>query len=201
MPIEEHWLIDSVGKAIGSLHERVLAIDVGANVGNWTRELLQTFDNVIAVEPDDRAYSNLPEAKNLTLIQGVAAESDGELVLHKRPSPEQNSLLEVHPIGAGSCSPAPVVESVTVPAVSLDTLAADGADFVKIDVEGAEVGVLKGCSDDGRWDRTAFIVECHNTLDDVSEELLRLNKDVTVIPHPSPAAHRGHCWAIGLPPE
>ena len=201
MPIEEHWLIDSVGRAIGALSERGVAVDVGANVGNWTKELVQTFDRVLAIEPDERASSQIPEATNLEVILGVAAESDGELVLHKRPSPEQNSLLETHPIGAGSCAPAPVVESVTVPSYSLDSLCPDGADFVKVDVEGAEGSVLRGCSDDGRWDRTAFVVECHNTFDEVSEELQRLNKDVTHIAHPSPAAHRGHCWAVGLPPD
>lgn len=198
MPIEETWLVDSVGMAIARLQSRRLAIDVGANRGDWSRELAGSFDKVIAVEPDSRNHLVVPG--NVEIIWGALWNTSGEAVLYKRPSPDQNSLLSSHPIGAGSCADAPVVEKEVVPCYTLDAVAPEGADFVKIDIEGAEPEVLAACSAErSLWGRTVFVVECHDTFADVSLHLMRLGKTVTRIPHPSPTAHRGHCWAIGLP--
>lgn len=181
-----------------SLSTRGLALDIGANKGDWSRELASHFDRVIAVEPDKRNQLDVPD--NVETVWGAAWNECGEAVLYKRPSPDQNSLLLSHPIGAGACEEAPVVEKETVPCYTLDAIAADGADFVKIDIEGAEPEVLAACSNDrGQWARTVFVVECHDTFAEVSLHLMRLGKSVTRIPHPSPTAHRGHCWAIGLP--
>ena len=196
MPIEETWLTDAVGNAIGSLQSRKLAIDVGANKGDWSAELSPLFERVIAVEPDRR---NPVESKgNVFVVWGAAWKESGTVTLYKRPSPDQNSLLEQHPIGAGACEPAPVVEQQAVDCCTLNDIAKDGADFVKIDVEGAEPEILSAC-ERGVWDRTVFVVECHDTFDSVCGHLVRLGKMVTRIPHPSPTAHRGHCWAVGAP--
>lgn len=201
MPIEETWLTDVVGSAIGSLGERSLAIDVGANKGDWAIELARTFTKVIAVEPDRRnpLVGNVSGIENISVVWGALWFEPGEVVLYKRPSPDQNSLLEQHPIGGSSCEPAPVTDKEVVPGYTLPGVAPNGADFVKIDVEGAEAEILSACSGkDGLWARTVFVVECHDTFDEVSANLVRLGKMVVRVPHPSVSAHRGHCWAIGL---
>jgi hypothetical protein len=71
----------------------------------------------------------------------------------------------------------------------------EGADFIKIDTEGFEVNVLRGCQTN--WGRTFFIVECHDNYDQVHNELQRLGKSIKKINHPIPGAHPGHCWALG----
>jgi FkbM family methyltransferase len=202
MPIEETWLTDVVGSAIGALKNRELAIDVGANKGDWTIELADTFDKVIAVEPDRRnpLADKVDDLDSVEVVWGALWFEPGEVVLYKRPSPDQNSLLEHHPIGAGACGAAPVIEKEIVPGYTLPGVAPNGADFVKIDVEGAEAEILSACDEDsGIWNRTVFVVECHDTFDDVSAHLVRLGKTVVRVPHPSVSAHRCHCWAIGLP--
>lgn len=191
----EPWLIHSMsGVARGH------AVDIGANVGSWTRLLAADFALVTAVEADERAYgvlsSELPG--NAVAIHGAACDRDGEISLYKRPSSEQTSLLEVHPIGAGGCAAAPVHEVVTVKAHTLDGLCPQGADFIKIDIEGAEVAVLSAASA-SVWARATFLVECHDTFDGVAKELERLGKAVERVPHPIAGAHPGHCWAIGRP--
>jgi FkbM family methyltransferase len=196
VPIEEAWLADAVVSAVSSLQSRSLAVDVGANTGTWTKELSRVFSRVVAIEPDGRASSSIAREDNVTIIEAVASSESGKSTLYLRPSPDQNSMLQEHPIGAGGMSGAPSTGAVEVEAVSLDDLCPEGADFVKIDVEGAEQQVLAGCSADGRWSRTVFVVECHDTKDAVISELSRLGRVADFIGHPCPGAHPGHCWAV-----
>lgn len=197
--LDEQWLIAPTGRAIAMLARHELAIDVGANAGNWTAELAKTFTRVVAYEPDIRAINLIPEIENVTVVEAAVSSRDGEARLYLRPDAGQNSLLYDHPIGAGGQSDAPSVAAVTVASVTLDSRHPDGADFVKIDVEGAEQDVLAGCSSGGRWARTVFVVECHNTRQAVAEELWRLGKRIELHRHPDPTAHPGHCWLIGRP--
>lgn len=200
MSIEESWLVDYVLESPG----RSIAVDVGANRGQWSRLFVESgFERVVAIEPDHRASDHIDRSPGVEVVEAVASseeqEASGSVLLYLRQSPDQNSLLELHPIGAGGCADAPPVSSVLVKCVSLASVCPSGADFVKIDVEGAESSVLSACSEDGRWDRCVFLVECHDTLAEVQGHLSRLRKKVTVVPHPSPSAHVGHCWAIGSP--
>lgn len=192
--LEQSWLVGFLADAIAALAKRAIAIDVGANVGIWSSVLSQVFDSVFAVEPDSRAYELIPDAKNVTVVKAAASDAAGVAVLHKRTKADQNSLLVSHPIDGG-----PVVGKEEVEAITLDGLCPGGADFVKVDVEGSEAAVLRGCSADGRWDRTWFLVEVHDTYQEVEAELLRLGKKVEKISHPSSGAHPGHCWAAGRP--
>ena len=195
--IEETWLV-----AIPELsRDRSLAVDVGANRGDWTRLLLSLgFEKVIAIEPDERASTHIERSSRVEVVSAVASVSDAESVnLYLRESPDQNSLLEKHPIGIGVSTDAPVHRVVQVPSVRLSSVCPSGAGFVKIDVEGAECGVLSSCGGQ-EWQRTVFLVECHDTLADVTVMLSSMGKEVSVIPHPYAGyAHPGHCWAIGKP--
>lgn len=193
--IEETWLIPFLSQAVGS-GGTALAVDVGANKGTWSELLAKHFEDVIAVEPDERASNAIPDIENVEVIHGAISDFVGPCELYLRPEPLQNSLLKQHPIDGR-----PVVGDVTVECQTLDTLCPDGADFVKVDIEGGEVAALRGCSADGRWDRTHFIVECHNNFKAVEEELRRLGKRVEHVRHPSSGAHPGHCWAIGTPDD
>jgi FkbM family methyltransferase len=192
----EHWLTGPVTEGIARLTSKSLAVDVGANLGTWSTPLCELFDQVLAFEPDERNFSQLPSIGNLTSVKAAVADITGTTPFYIRASSGHNSLLEVHPIGGDGMAPVPVVEEVQVPCLTLDDACEDGADFVKIDIEGGEVLALRGCVDAGRWSRTLFVVECHDTFNDVEAELYRLGKRVTRIPHPL-VAHPGHCWAIG----
>lgn len=191
----ESWLLHSLdGVPRGS------AVDVGANAGSWARLLASQFSSVVAVEADDRAFAtllaNLPD--NVTATHAAVCNYAGQVTIYKRPSSEQTSLLAAHPIGADKCADAPIQELAVVKACTLDHLCPHGADFVKIDIEGAEVVVLSDASP-ALWRRATFLVECHDTFTGVHEQLQRLGKTVEHVPHPHKAAHPGHCWAIGRP--
>jgi FkbM family methyltransferase len=192
----EFWLAEPVISGINRLANKSLAVDVGANVGTWTSPLCQLFDEVLAFEPDERNYSQIPTAENLTVVKAAVSDQTGETPFFVRSSSGHNSILELHPIGGEGMAPVPVVEEKTVSCFSLDDACGNGADFVKIDIEGGEVLALQGIVDVLKWSRTLFVIECHDTFHDVERELARLGKRVTRIPHPL-VSHPGHCWAIG----
>lgn len=194
MKIPEYWLAEAVNDSLPEI--RGIAADIGANVGDWSRALAEEFTSVVAVEPDVRAYSQIGEIKGVTLKTVAVGEIAGEAELYLRESTGQNSLLEQHPIGGEGGRPVPHIAVETVEVTTLDDLLPDGADFVKIDIEGGEVAALRGCQDLDKWEDSVFLVECHDTFAEVSRELERIGKSVTRLPHPFPG-HPGHCWAIG----
>lgn len=182
----EKWLLEYIPKG-------ELAVDVGANEGDWILDLSNNFKKVIAIEPDERIFCKIPLLYNVELIKGVVGDVDGELEMFLRPHAGHNSLLSKHPIEPEF--KVPVVDILKVKSFRLDTLFPEGADFVKIDTEGFEVNVLQGC--EKNWERTLFIVECHDNYDGVYKELQRLGKSIKRINHPFAGTHPGHCWAIG----
>jgi len=198
MAIEEHWLADALVEGIRGIPGRDLAIDVGANRGDWSREFAKIFHRVVAYEPDHRASIEIPVRDNIELRSEAVGESPGVATFYLRPNPGQNSLLSEHPIGGDSQSPAPVIEAFESKIISLDSAFPDGADVVKMDIEGGEVAALRGCTGEA-WRKTLFVVECHDTRQLVADELWRLGKRLTLIRHPSPNAHPEHCWIIGEP--
>ena len=192
----EHWLERPVAEAIDALKSREVAVDVGANTGTWTKPLSAIFERVYAFEPDTRASSLIEPADNVAVIGAAVADSARVRTFYLRETHGHNSLLEHHPIGGEAMGDVPSIAETNVPCVSLEDFLPDGADFVKIDIEGGELLALAGCRSSDVWARTFFVVECHDTFDGVEAELKRLGKDVTRVPHPL-VAHPGHCWAMG----
>ena len=195
---EEHWLKDPLEAALAA-SGRDLAIDIGANTGTWTVEMAKEFKRVIAVEADVRAAAKIPRLPNVDVIEKAAYSTCDGVTYHFREESVYGSILDKHPIGGGGGKDVPCVTEKSVPTVTLDEACPALPDFVKIDVEGGEVEVLKGAKDRD-WSFTVFLVECHDTYDAVKAELERLDLCVSRIGHPFPG-HPGHCWAIGVPWE
>lgn len=147
-------------------------VDVGANWGYFTLAAAHAVGpggRVVALEPDPRMAAELRAnvARNgigiVTVLETAAWEGAGEAVLSGYAEADRNrgvSSLVAPPSGAA--------RTFTVRTAALDeVLDARGiasADLVKIDVEGAEEGVLRGMSRGlaaGRYRRV--LVELHPT--------------------------------------
>jgi FkbM family methyltransferase len=130
-------------------------IDVGANVGQMTLEaahLVGPAGRVIAIEPAPGNIKILKKhisgngfADRVTIVEAACgAHANGEITLH---------IFGDHgdSIGSGHNIKEPAHEgkwiSIKVPLCSVDTLCSNGflkPDVIKIDVEGAELEVLRG---------------------------------------------------------
>lgn len=115
-------------------------IDVGANLGFFSRLFVQAGANVIAVEPEHRNAEALRSGSRrwgggrVTIIEAAVSDADG--IVHLAVDPHNHAD---HQLAA---------EGVAIPAITLDSLIeAQGiprVDAVKIDVQGAEELVLRG---------------------------------------------------------
>ena len=152
----EEWVIgDLMNLALEG--PRRLAIDVGANIGEWSRWLSGRFGCVVAVEPDPRAtamFQHMGVPQKCFILPVACGDSCRMDEYQIRHTHEQSSLLREHPIGGADQAEVKTVAAVPVRVVTLDwiadTFASDSIDLLKIDVEGMEEAVLRG------WDPKAL---------------------------------------------
>jgi FkbM family methyltransferase len=133
-----------------------LVLDLGANIGDWTRDTLQTEPtiSVIAVEPADESVvplqARFASEPRVRVVQAAVADQPGEreffIAAHSHVSslhrPRQEMDEEYW--GAGWT----VRDTVRVPVTTIDELS-DGRSvaLIKLDVQGAEREALAGASD------------------------------------------------------
>lgn len=177
-----------------------LMFDIGANLGEWTAWGVNSFRRIIAVDCDKRAAGALKRRftinQSVDVLYAAVNRQCGNVAVYRRPSSEQTSLLEQHPIGAADQSPAPVEAIEFVEAVTIDTLIAryGEPDFIKVDVEGAEALVLAGATLPAAR-RARWLIEVHDTSEAVRAQIERLGwTNCTRINHPMQSAHPQHYW-------
>ncbi len=125
-----------------------VVIDVGANVGFYSltaASLVGPAGRVVAFEPGPKTASRLRENAalngfaNLVVVEAAVSDKPGVLRLHLGEDSEGNSLFD-----PGQ----EATDSVEVSVLTLDAYAeAEGiarVDLLKIDAEGAEVGIIRG---------------------------------------------------------
>ncbi len=123
-----------------------VVIDCGAHIGGFTRTALGLGASlVVAIEPEPaniRAFrKNLAQELadgRVRLVDKGIFDKPGKLVLHLSESGDAHSVVEQRK-GPGSVE----IEVVTLDSL-VDSLKLQRVDFVKMDIEGAETGALRG---------------------------------------------------------
>lgn len=121
--------------SLSKLANKRVAIDVGAHVGLWSRDLVKHFEKVIAIEPVTEhieCYKKNVLAENVEIIQAAVGEEMGvcDLAFYGDNSGKTHRI-----------------EGNTYPLITIDSLNLDLVDYIKIDVEGFEKQVLLGAKD------------------------------------------------------
>lgn len=194
----EPWLLAHVPPMGG------VALDVGANVGAWSRLLARRFDRVYAMEPNPTLHGELRSIARVEVVPYGAfwRSMDLEYVTYA-DSAHLSSHFVQRGINTGERT-----GSVRLPVCRIDTLGFDGAvDFVKVDVEGEEVKALCGANGMIEHDRPKMVIEVHSTVARRGIEWLLRDWDYRTeeVRHPYYATRSEfwecHYWLIAKPSE
>lgn len=138
-----------------NIKKSMVALDIGANVGYFTlllSRLVGPQGKVIAFEPGQYAYEllkkniNINGFTNIVTFQLAVSDVPGEVILFEGPEgfDVYNSLRDIkHPAATGVHFSKRKVRAVTIDDI-LAEIRLGHVDFVKIDVEGAELNVIRG---------------------------------------------------------
>ena len=137
------------------VHPDRLSIDVGAHVGLYTCELVRLCRHVLALEPNPDSARVLrrlcPEAR---IIVAAASSRAGRATLHIPDREPGLGTVELeNPVATRAC------RRLAVERVTLDSIVDRPVGFIKIDVEGHEMEVLKGARTILERDRPNILVE------------------------------------------
>lgn len=164
-----------VSERVGREQARII-IDVGAYAGETAKWFSELFPNakVLAIEPYPESFALL-QAKANTQIKPfcfAAADFDGTIQFHANAIAHTNGIYSINPNSSDSIAmaharsedvPGPALMSaqLSVKAKTLDSFLLEEdisgvIDLLKIDVQGAEIEVLKGSS--STLSRTATIL-------------------------------------------
>jgi FkbM family methyltransferase len=117
--------------ALNYIHKWRVCLDIGSNIGQWTRPLSKKFESVVCFEPNPNFrecfVKNITETNVLLWPYGL---SDKE---HKAKQDFNSTQLQ-NKDGNIDCR-------------TLDSFGLTKVDFVKIDVDGFEVPLLNGAKD------------------------------------------------------
>lgn len=148
------------------LRPESVVLDCGANCGEFTAAVQDRYDcRVYAFEPNPVLFDALPRRAKLTPLPYAVSGQDGVLDLKIGPNAEASSIIAV-PDGHHS--------TVSVPVRCLKSLFeefdASSIDLVKLDIEGAEVGVLLDTPDEVLMKIDQLCVEFHETVGYITPE-------------------------------
>lgn len=133
-----------------------VSLDIGANRGVWTAALLPHSKAVIAFEPNPKLFAELSRRLGTSAAAHQIALSDeagtAELRVPRRRKGYSNQGATL----AHASLNGTAYGAVQVRAARLDDLDLGDVGFIKIDVEGHELAVLRGA--------TALLARCRPTL-------------------------------------
>ena len=130
-----------------------IVLDIGAHTGMWSIPLAKIVGDsghVYAFEPEDLGYNAIRRntkinlLNNITVINMAVTDKEGTTSFYIRPDKDTHSVFEK----TTAPSPLGVQRKIIINTSSVDKMIENGIikqpDFVKIDVEGAELMVLNG---------------------------------------------------------
>ena len=138
-----------------------VAIDGGANTGQWTRKLATRFQEVIAIEPHPKTVRHLRATApfNARVLEGAIWNCSEWKTLILYPDLRVCRISEhdfLYSMGKGT-------NGVEVPCFPIDALRLTNVDFIKLDVEGAEAEALEGAVETINASRPVLLIELHST--------------------------------------
>jgi FkbM family methyltransferase len=137
-------------RSLNYVEQKRVALDIGANVGLWSRDLVKQFTQVIAFEPVAMFRECLERnvfAKNLDIKPIALGDQEGMI---KMIITEGNT---------GHTHVDPNSTDGDTKIIKLDSLELPIVDYIKIDCEGFEYRVLQGAEETIKRCRPVVVIE------------------------------------------
>ena len=150
--------------AVKACSQRRVCIDIGANVGLWSCDLVNEFDHVIAFEPVAEfieCFKKNVSKTNYTIHQMALGRTESFIEMNIVQGNTGHTHIDQTSIGKG-----------TIPLKTLDSFNFDNIDMIKIDVEGFEEEILAGAMDTIKRNKPILVVEQqkHEYKNDMDEK-------------------------------
>lgn len=138
-------------RSLQFVKQKGVALDIGANIGLWSRDFCEHFERVIAFEPvpqfQECLLKNVPSDK-LEVCPWALGEEDTHITMVVTKGNTGHSHVDSNSMGTGN-----------IPMYRLDSLTFDRIDYVKIDCEGYELTILRGAESTLKTFKPIVVVE------------------------------------------
>ena len=142
---EPHYQHDKLKQALAITKRRRMAVDCGAWVGGWSRELAKHFQSVLAIEANPDSFrccqKNLASQQNARAINVALGDTSGSCRIVKDNGPNVGSRV------ADLSLPWEQHQSVSVRILDEILWDAPHVDYIKVHVNGMELKALRGAVD------------------------------------------------------
>jgi len=138
-------------RSLRYVNRRGLALDIGANIGLWSRDLCAEFESVMAFEPVEQfrlcLERNVP-ADNLLTMPCALGEQETTIQMIVTEGNTGHSHVDQSSLGTGN-----------VEMHRLDYFMLDAVDYIKIDCEGYELPIVRGAEETIKRCKPVMVVE------------------------------------------
>jgi len=142
---------------VDTLNDSSVVFDLGANHGEFSREILRQFNckQILAVEPTPNLVTKLSKIEGLGVRQCVVNGSGKQVIFRVDTGNSESSSIVAEPADEGC---------LMVQGATLTELVGNHqkVDLVKMDVEGAEIDILKTTPDEVLRRVKQLTVEFHD---------------------------------------
>jgi FkbM family methyltransferase len=133
--------LDRLESALSYVHNPVIAIDGGAHVGSWSVVMAEVFEAVFSFEPAKDTYECLTKNTEFydnvrTFNYALSNTNDSTAIVHNDTTRKGNTGSRYVTFGTNG--------SGSIPTITIDSLSLMRVDFLKLDLEGAELLALQG---------------------------------------------------------
>ena len=137
-----------------------MILDLGANKGVFANEINRlTGAKVVSIEPFKENFDLIPQKGNIKKMNVAVSDQAKQYYLLINENSESNSLTHIKP-QSGLFS---IVEGLTFQQI-LDSNKLSIIDLVKMDIEGAEIGVIKSIDPEVLKDIKQITIEFHDFI-------------------------------------
>ena len=177
----ETYLMDTILKSQLASKAKPVLFDVGANVGNYTQELTETFPeaSIYAFEPNNHTYAELKKYQNLRVhcINSGLGSEEKMNIMYSYANDLNSEHATLYKDVLTDLHGTKTVQEINFHITSLDKFSIlnnlEFIDFLKIDTEGHELEVLKGAKEMLSKNKIGIIQFEFNEMNVVSRVFLK----------------------------